>query len=856
MKKILLKSLVLLCALVVGTSSSWGATGTLVSALNGITSGDTYYIAALNSDKYYTVPNTTISGQTFTCTEGSISGNILTPASGAGEFVFTAVNEVENAFYIYNTSLKRYLVATGSKTFGYVESSSSDYGYWTFSTVGSGGFSGVFSVQHGTKTHYMRAYNNTVKCYDGTSNNGVYLFKKNPSNQVVTPSINGETKFLNSTEVSISCATDGASIQYSTNGGSTWTAYSAPFSISETTTVQAKATKSEMDASEVASKTFTKIIPMTVAEARDAIDAETGTTGVYVRGIVCEGGSSFTSGAMNYWISDDGTETDKFEVYKGKGLNGANFTSTDDIKVGDIVIVTGDIKKYGSTYEFNSGSQLFVHIPKVNTPTFSPAAGAVAANTEVTISTTTEGATIYYTVDGSDPTTSSSVYSIPIIIDAAKTVKAFAVKAGFPDSDIATAVYTIAEPCATPTFSLAAGEVEKGAKVTIACGTDGATIHYTTDGSTPTTSSATYSSAITINSAMTIKAIAIKNGYANSVVATAAYTVRDYAILPFSYDGGKSNLPSGLTESGLDSDYGSSPKLKFNDTGDYLILKFAQNPGQLSFTLKGNSIGGNYKFSVLESANGTDYSVLEEYDVIGGSAFSQTLNPASTTRYIKWIYTTKDIGNVALGKISLNLPVSEPSTPVDNGDNTVTLTTTANMAGWRTFAPIKANQNYTVDGTTKVYYASATAGGKVTLAEIAEGVPANTPVILHQTSGTTITLTETATNITAPGSNLLKVSTASQDLGTVYRLGYKSAYGVGFYTYTTNSAPADIVYLETVTAAHEFLGFDFDGETTAINNLTPSLSKGEGEYYDLQGRKVAQPTKGLYIVNGKKVVIK
>ena len=118
------------------------------------------------------------------------------------------------------------------------------------------------------------------------------------------------------------------------------------------------------------------------------------------------------------------------------------------------------------------------------------------------------------------------------------------------------------------------------------------------------------------------------------------------------------------------------------------------------------------------------------------------------------------------------------------------------------------------------------------------------------------TLTETPTNITAPGSNLLQVSTASQDLGTVYRLGYKSAYGVGFYTYTTNSAPAGIVYLETVTAAHEYLGFDIDGETTAINNLTPSLSKGEGEYYDLQGRKVAQPTKGLYIVNGKKVIVK
>lgn len=148
----------------------------LVTTLSGIKAG-TYAIAAYNSSKYYTVPKTTISGQTFSCNEASYSAEDgLTPPSGAGEFVFTAVSGVNNAFYIYNTNLKKYLVATGSKTFGYVENTSSDYGYWTFSTVSSGGFSGAFSVEHSNTTHYMRAYSNSVRCYDGTSNNGVYLF--------------------------------------------------------------------------------------------------------------------------------------------------------------------------------------------------------------------------------------------------------------------------------------------------------------------------------------------------------------------------------------------------------------------------------------------------------------------------------------------------------------------------------------------------------------------------------------------------------------------------------------------------------------------------------------------------------
>ena len=155
-----------------------GDTYTLVSALADLSAG-TFLIAALNDSKYYAVPSTTIDGQTFTCIEGVFDGTAQTfsPAEGSGEFVLTA-GPVENSYYIYNSTLEKYLVATGSKKFGYVDNTSADYGYWTFSAVTSGGFSGVFSITHESKTHYMRAYNNTVRCYDGASNSGVYLFKK------------------------------------------------------------------------------------------------------------------------------------------------------------------------------------------------------------------------------------------------------------------------------------------------------------------------------------------------------------------------------------------------------------------------------------------------------------------------------------------------------------------------------------------------------------------------------------------------------------------------------------------------------------------------------------------------------
>lgn len=78
---------------------------------------------------------------------------------------------------------------------------------------------------------------------------------------------------------------------------------------------------------------------------------------------------------------------------------------------------------------------------------------------------------------------------------------------------------------ATPTFSPDAGTYTEAQNVTISCATSGATIHYTTDGSTPTTNSATYSSAITVSSTTTIKAMAVKSGMNNSAVAEATYTI-------------------------------------------------------------------------------------------------------------------------------------------------------------------------------------------------------------------------------------------------------------------------------------------------------------------------------------------
>jgi hypothetical protein len=162
------------------------------------------------------------------------------------------------------------------------------------------------------------------------------------------------------------------------------------------------------------------------------------------------------------------------------------------------------------------------------TPTFSPPAGTYTAAQSVTISSTTPGAAIHYTTDGSTPTAASPAFASAISVAATTTLKAVAIATGFGDSAVATAAYTITAPppvAATPTFSPVAGTYTTAQSVTISSTTPGAVIHYTTDGSTPTSASATYAAPVAVATTTTLKAIATATGYTASAVATAIYTI-------------------------------------------------------------------------------------------------------------------------------------------------------------------------------------------------------------------------------------------------------------------------------------------------------------------------------------------
>jgi beta-glucanase (GH16 family) len=223
--------------------------------------------------------------------------------------------------------------------------------------------------------------------------------------------------------------------------------------------------------------------------------------------------SDATSGAKIYYTTNGTTPTTSSTLYSGPITVSASET------VEAIATATG--------YTTSSvGSAAYtISTPTAATPTFSPAAGTYSSAQTVTISDTTSGAKIYYTTNGTTPTTASAVYSGPITVSSSETLEAIATATGYTTSGVGSAAYTISTAAATPTFSPAAGTYTSAQTVTISDATSGAKIYYTTNGSTPTTSSTLYSGPITVSASETVEAIATATGHTTSGVGSATYTI-------------------------------------------------------------------------------------------------------------------------------------------------------------------------------------------------------------------------------------------------------------------------------------------------------------------------------------------
>ncbi len=228
--------------------------------------------------------------------------------------------------------------------------------------------------------------------------------------------------------------------------------------------------------------------------------------------------TAITSGASISYTTDgtDPTNSDTAQVY------------TSSFTVDSTMTVRAYAAKSGMTNSNIVEISYTIVPPAVADPTFSIAGGTYIEAQTVTLSTTTEGATIKYTTDSSDPTTSdTAIEGTSVSVPISLPIKAYAYKAGMSDSEVITQIYTIEPTVASPTFSIAGGEYDLAQTVILSTSTAGAAIKYTSDGSDPKTSdTAQIGTTINVDNSMPIKAYAYRAGMTASIVVMRVYNIK------------------------------------------------------------------------------------------------------------------------------------------------------------------------------------------------------------------------------------------------------------------------------------------------------------------------------------------
>jgi hypothetical protein len=227
-----------------------------------------------------------------------------------------------------------------------------------------------------------------------------------------------------------------------------------------------------------------------------------------------------TPGAVIHYTTDGSTPTTSSPVYTAA----ITVSATTTIKALATASGYSTSAIVSGTYTLSTSST-----PVAATVGLNPAPAIYTTAQLVTLTDSTPGAVIHYTINGTTPTTSSPVYSGAISVGATTTIKALATASGYSTSLIVIGTYTISATAvpeaATVSMSPEPGSFTSAQSVTLSDATPGATIHYTTDGSAPTVDSPVYNGPVSVSATTTIQALAAAPGYSPSATTSSTYTI-------------------------------------------------------------------------------------------------------------------------------------------------------------------------------------------------------------------------------------------------------------------------------------------------------------------------------------------
>lgn len=735
----------------------------------------------------------------------------------------------------------------------------------------------------------------TYKITNGNNGqiNKIEIYKKAGSETKEVTSIDGISGTPTTTEYLVGDApsADGLSVDVtysdnstgtlpSTNSKLAWTF--APAVIEEgTTQVTATAT---YDDTFTASKTFdvtvtkgianTEETAYTVEEAVALIDANFNLDAtVYVKGIISEVGT-FNSkyGSLTYNISTDGTTTaQQFICYSGLNIGGAKFTGTGDVEVGAKVVVKGKLKKFNSDYEFDFNNEI---VSYVGTPTI------IASDVEYAAEITS--GEISYEVkyaDGSslNATTTAEWISGVTVADGKVT-------------------FTMTENTETTpreaTITLTCGELTKEVKVTQLGAKEKYTVTLADDASTlteavggegvtlptredvapytfmgwaaaeltaeTTTEPTVFSGAYNPESNITLYPVYVRTEGSGAKETTASTTIADYATANGWTNGtqysavtlndditatavGGANTGKYYTDGQQWRLYSTeSAKLTISASGDATMSTVT-----LSFEGKSSSDPAIIKYNTTEIKTGEAVTVSGNeatFNVTGGqgriTAISVTYTVNSGTSY----YTSHPVAAPTTATITLNAACTD---------------------GEMVYGTFSSSKAFKVSNDIIVSEIMVE-NGKLVVTNYASGaiVPANTGVMVSAMGGGDYTVElsdEEGTSVLGTDNMLKPGSEAMSGDCKFYRLTMHGGKTLGFFWGAAEGAAfsiaADKAYLAVpTTMAANIQGFTFSDTETGINGI--NAAEGKQAIYNLQGQRVSRAVKGIYIVNGKKVIIK